>query len=221
MARWGGLAGILAALVATAGLVLLSNVAPRPPVGLDLSVADFPAERAVATLGEALVLAAYVLLVVHLLALHRSLKGGDLAPVLFGGGLGLVGLALLLAGGIPAVAFGHLSDVFHTPGATAQDQATLIIVSQGVQAILNETDTVGGLLLTAGFLLLGAGMVRHPRFGPRYGTITMGLGLAALLGILFISIAQGNPDDAAFVIPIVVLPLVQGSKLIRLSLSPA
>lgn len=225
--RWGGLAGMLGVILAILSIIILLAFVPAQPAGpcgpacyLDASVAAYPAERAALTVGHVLYLSAITLFIILFLALYRALRGGgSLAPALFGRGIGILGLALLAAGAMPSVAFAHLSDAYHTPGATPQDQATLALVSHAVQAIFNETDTVGGILLTVGFILMGIAMLRNPAFGKRLGGVSILLGLAALVGISLISVAQDNPNDFAFVILVVVLPLLLGWKLYRLAVA--
>ena len=122
------------------------------------------------------------------LALYRSLRRGNLVPALFGTGVGVFGLVLLLAGGLPAVAFSKISDVFHAAGATPQDQATLGLVWQGVQGVFNETDTVGFILLTIGFILLGVAMLRSQVFGKITGGVSIALAFVGLVGISLFSV---------------------------------
>ncbi len=222
--RWGGLAGMLGPVLVVVSIIILATFAPASPPAtcgrpcyVDVSIAGFPAAKAALSVGYAGYLAAIILLVVFFVALSRAIQPVRLAPSLFGSVLGLFGLLLLAAGGLPGVAFGHLSDAYHAPGVSLQDQATLGLVAHGVQAILNETDTVGGILLTLGFVLLGTAMGSSTAFGKRRGGATVILGLAALAGIAVISIAQGNPNDPALVIPVAVLPLLLGWRLYHLS----
>ena len=70
-----------------------------------------------------------------------------------------------------------------------------------------------------GFILFGVAMVRNPSFGKRLGVAGMVLGLVAIGGIAFRSIGQDNPDNLFFIIVVLVLPLIYGLKLYRLSRS--
>jgi len=181
--RWGGLAAIVGGVVSILSAILGLAFWPPPPVGpcgapcfVDESVATFPAVKAAATVGYAAYFAALILLLFLFLALYRALRGSSLAPALFGSVVGIVGLTMLIAGGFPSVAFAHLSDLYHAPGATAQDQATLVLISQGVQAIFNETDAVAGILLGLAFMLLGGAMLRSAHFGRAVGGASLVLG---------------------------------------------
>jgi hypothetical protein len=105
---------------------------------------------------------------------------------------------MLATGGWVSISFVHLSDVYHT--SDPQDQATLVLVSHAVQAVFNETDVMGGIMLSIGFILFGVAILRNPRFGKRLGFAGMVLGPVAIAGIAFRSIAQDNPDNPFFII---------------------
>ncbi len=167
--RWGGLAGIFAGISFFITLVILLAFVPAAPKDKVELVSRFPDVRAATLVGEAVYAAAIILWVMLVLALYRALRAGSSAPALFGSGVGLFGLVFLGAGAVPAVAFSHISGLFHAPGATAQEQATLASVWQGAQGIFNETDTMGFIFLTVGIILLGIAMVRNPAFGKRLG----------------------------------------------------
>ena len=217
--RWGGLAGILSSILSILFLVILIGFVPAPPSDPKALVARFPDVKAATIVGQTVYLAAVILWVVLFLALYRALRGGSLAPALFGRGVGLVGLVLFAAGGIPAVALSLISDLYHAPGATAQDQATLALVWQGVQGVFHETDTMGFIFLTLGYILLGIAMLRNPTFGPRFGGVSIALGLAALVGISLFSVASALV--APFVILVfIILPLLLGWKVFSLSRAP-
>jgi uncharacterized protein DUF4386 len=221
--RWGGLAGMLGASIAVPTAIVGLVFSPPPPVGpcgspcfVDVAVANFPAEKVATTLGYAAYFAALILFICLFLALYQALRDGSLALALFGSGVGVLGVVLMAAGGLPSVAFAHISELYYAPGVTPQDQATLVLVAHGVQAIFNETDTVGGIFLAVAFILLGAAMLRNSTFGSRIGGVTMALGLIGLVGLAVISIGQDNPNDYAFVIFLAVLPALLGWKLHRL-----
>jgi len=222
--RWGGLAGILGASIAVPTALLGLLFSPPPAVGpcgapcfVDVDVANFPVEKLGTSLGYGVYIAALILFVFFFLALYRALRDASLAPALFGGGMGLLGIVLMAAGGVPSVAFAHLSDLYYAPGVTPQDQATLLLVAHAVQGVFNETDTAGGIFLAIAFILLGTAMLRHSSFGKRFGGTTMALGVVGLIGIAVISIAQDNPNNYAFVIFVTILQVVLGWKLVRLS----
>ena len=68
-----------------------------------------------------------------------------------------------------------------------------------------------------GFMMFGVAMFHSTSFGKKFGGATILLSLAALVGLSFVSIVMDNPNDPFFVIPLLVLPLMLGLKLYRLS----
>ena len=167
--RWGGLAGIVGGILLVAVFVIVGVfVGPDPaePEGL---VMRFPDVRAVHTVEEVLYLGVLALWVIHFLALYRALRGTSLAPALFGSALGIMGLIVLAAGALPQVARTPISDLYHAPGATPEDQATLVLLWQATQAMLDALLVTGLLLLPMGLLTLGVAMFRTPAFGRGYG----------------------------------------------------
>jgi Domain of unknown function (DUF4386) len=208
--RSGGVAGILGAILSVVSLVILPGAVASP----QQTVATFPSIRTQWLIGDAVYLAAFADFAILVLALYRALKGSSLAPALFGGVLGLLGIVLLVGGSFTGIVLGHISDLYHASGVSSQDQVTLTLAWEAIEGVFTETDTVGGIFLALGFILLGMSMFPNPRFGrPLAGVVTV-LGLIAVGGIAVISIGQGNPDDYAFVVLVLVLPLLLGWKLL-------
>src|SRR5215208_3072261 len=130
--RWGGLAGILGGIVFIVVFVaVIAFVGPEPaePEG---EVMRFPDIRAARTVEDSLYLVVLILWVAHFLALYRALRETSLAPALFGSVLGIMGLGVLAAGALPHVATAPISNLYHAPGATPQDQATLVLLWQAL-----------------------------------------------------------------------------------------
>lgn len=94
--------------------------------------------------------------------------------------LSILGLAVLVAGTLPHVATAPLSDLYQAPGATAQDQATLILVWQGVSAMFDALLYTGLVVLPLGLLALGKAMFSSPDYGMRLGRTTLALGVTGL-----------------------------------------
>jgi hypothetical protein len=92
---------------------------------------------------EVLYLGVLALWAIHFLALYRALRGTSLAPALFGSALGIMGLGVLAAGALPQVARTPISDLYHAPGATPEDQATLVLLWQATQGIFDALLVVG------------------------------------------------------------------------------
>lgn len=214
--RWGGLAGMLVPIFFILTAVILLALVPSEPADPEGLVMRFPEDRAAIAVGESLYLVAVILLVTLFLALYRALRGTSVAPALFGSGLGLLGLAVLAVGALPNIAFNPISDLYHAPGATPEEQATLVLMWQATQGIFNETDTVGFLLMAIGFIVLGVAMLGSPAFGKRFGGVSVVLGVAVVVGMSIF----GVDSDLIFpfvLIAFVILPLLFGWKLYSLS----
>ena len=226
--KWAGLAGIAGVVSNVLSLTINATLVPifvstqsgcGAPCNVDASLSGFPGVRASVVAANALYFLSIILFAILFLGLFRVLRvGGSLGPALFGAGLCLMGLVLLGAGALSSVAFAHLSEVYHAAGTTSQDQAMLVLVSHGVQAIFNATDTVGGYLLAAGLMIFGVAMFQNSSFGKRLGAATIVLSALAVAGISLVSVALDNPNDPFFVILVLVLPLVIGLKVYSLSI---
>lgn len=225
--KWAGIAGIAGVVSNVLSLTINATLVPifvstqsgcGAPCNVDASLSGFPGVKASVVAANAFYFLSIVLFAILILGSFRVLRvGGSLGPALFGAGLCLMGLVLLGAGALPSVAFAHLSEVYHATGTTSQDQATLVLVSHGVQAIFNATDTVGGYLLAAGLMMFGAAMFQNSGFGKRLGAATIVLSALAVAGISLVSVALDNPNDPFFVVLVLVLPLVLGVKVYSLS----
>ena len=125
--RWGGLAGMLGGilLILTWVVILAGPVGMEDPADLAGWVTRFPDIRIARVVENGIYLVALILEVMLFLALYRALRRTSLAPALFGSVLGILGLAVFMVGSLPHVAHAPLSDLYHAPGATPVDQATL------------------------------------------------------------------------------------------------
>ena len=213
--RWGGLAGILAGILFILAIVIL--IAFGPPVTADPEglVMGEPDVRAALSVGNALYLVNLILVVILLLALYRALRGTSLAAALFGSVLGVTGLVVLVAAAFPHVAFVPISDLYHAPGATPAEQATLVLLWQATQGVFTALDAVGLFVLPIGFIVLGVAMLRAPTFGRGFGGVSVVLGVAGATGTLL----GQTVSDAVFFGPIVVIifALLLGWKVYSLS----
>ena len=214
--RWGGLAGILAGISFIFTIIILLGFVPAAPATAAELVMRWPDVRLAITLGDAIYLAADMLWITLFLAMYRALRRTSLAPALFGSVLGLLGVVVQAVGALPPVVFGRISDLYHAPGATAVDQATLALLWQSAQAMFNETDTVGFLFWNLGFIVLGVAMLRAPVFGKVFGGMSAGLGVAGVIGTFFFAV-----DSASFapfgILAFIVFPILFGWKVFSLS----
>ncbi len=182
----------------------------------------FPDVRAALTVGNSLYLVGVILSVPLFLALYTVLRGTNLAAALFGSVLGVLGLVVRAAESLPHVAFAPISDLYHAPGATPEEQATLVLLWQATQGIFNALTAVGTLLVPIGLIVLGAAMLGVPAFGKGFGGVSVVLGVLGVVGASFFvvdplsSIALLGTFLGAFVALVIFLHLL-GWKLYSLS----
>jgi hypothetical protein len=152
--------------------------------------------------------------------LYRALKGTSLAPALFGSVLGIVGLGVLAAGALPHVATAPISELYHAPGATPEEQATLALMWQATEGMFDALFGAGLLLVPIGLVSLGVAMLGAPAFGKGIGAVSVVLGV---IGVVAASVLLVDPLSAsAFVgvLALIVFHLVVGWKLYALSRAP-
>jgi hypothetical protein len=87
---------------------------------------------------------------------------------------------VLAAGALPHVATAPLSDLYHAPGATPQNQATLVLVWHGIEGMFDALLFTGLVILPLGLIALGTAMLGAPDYGKRIGRTTVALGAAGL-----------------------------------------
>src|SRR5438309_8868018 len=177
--RWGGLAGMLGGIVFIFVPVILFGLVPPAPTHPAQLVARFPTVRAAIAAGNFVDFVSDALVLALFLALYRALRGTSPVPALFGSVLSILGLAVIFTETATQVAFDPISNLYHAPGATPADQATLALIWQATQGMFNQLDTSAVLLLSTGFIVLGVAMLRNPGFGKGVGGLTMVFGAVA------------------------------------------
>jgi len=218
--RWGGLAGILGSvLMVVTFFVVGVFVGDTSPTAA--WVERFPEIRAAHTVENSLFLAVVILWVPHFLALYRALWRESLAPALFGSVLGILGLVVWAAQALHHVAQTPISDLYHAPGATPEEQATLVFLWQATMGILEAMLLAGFVLLPIGLVCLGVAMLRAPAFGKGLGGTTVVLGA---LGIGGASLLLVNPASVlgpmSGMFTLIIFHFVLGWKVYRLSRVP-
>ena len=216
--RWGGLAGILGS-----GLFILVFVIVGVFVGTETAepVIRFPNVRAARTVENSLYLVVLILWVTHFLALFLALRRTRLAPALFGSVLGILGLVVLAAGALPHVATAPISDLYHAPGATPEDQADLVLLWHATQGIFDALLVVGLVVLPIGLISLGSAMLDVPAFGKALGGISVGLGVIGVGAAVVVLIDPSSPIAALGFFALIIFHLVLGWKTYRLSRTAA
>jgi hypothetical protein len=218
--RWGGLAGILGAILSILVFVVVAVFVGPDPAELEGRVIRFPDIRAARTVENSLYLVALILWVAHFLALYRALRRDRLAPALFGSVLGISGLVVLAAGALPHVATAPISDLYHAPGATPADRATLVLLWQAIQGIFDALLVAGLVLLPIGLIALGAAMLGAPAFGKGFGGVSLALGAAGAVAATVLLVDPRSPIAVVGVLALIVFHLVLGWRVYRLSKAP-
>ena len=219
--RWGGLAGMLGSVLMVVTFVIVGVF-----VGTDDSAAvlieRFPEIRVARTVENGLFLALLVLWVLHFLALYRALSRESLAPALFGSAIGIVGLVVMAAGNAHHVAQFPLSNLYHAPGVTPEEQASLVVLWQATMGILEAMLVTGLILVPLGLICLGVAMLRAPTFGKGFGGVSVVLGVLGFAGgsLMFADPASVLGPVAA-VFTLIIFHFVLGWKVYRLSKRPA
>jgi hypothetical protein len=216
--RWGGLAGVLGGIlfILTWVVVALGPVGIEDPVDLAGWVTRFPDIKAARIVENSLYLGALILGVTLFLALYRTLRETSLAPALFGSVLGILGFGVLAAGALPHVATAPLSDLYHAPGATPTEQATLALMWQATQGIFDALLATGFLVLPIGLMALGVAMLRAPAFGKGFGGVSVVLGVVGLVAAT-LNMIESSMIGAGSFFAVLVFFLVLGWKVYSLS----
>jgi hypothetical protein len=218
--RWGGLAGILGGIIFILVFIIVIVFVGADTVEPEGELMRFPDIRAARTLENSLYLVVLILWVAHFLALYRALRGTSLAPALFGSVLGIVGLGVLAAGALPHVATAPISDLYHAPGATPEDQATLVLMWQATEGIFDALFGVGLLLVPIGLVALGVAMLRAPDFGKGFGGVSVVLGVVGIVAASVLVVDPLSPSAFIGVLALITFHLVVGWKVYSLSRAP-
>jgi Domain of unknown function (DUF4386) len=218
--RWGGLAGILGGIIFILVFIIVIVFVGADTAEPEGELMRFPDIRAARTLENSLYLVVLILWVAHFLALYRALRGTSLAPALFGSVLGIVGLGVLAAGALPHVATAPISDLYHAPGATPEDQATLVLMWQATQGIFDALFGVGLLLVPIGLVALGVAMLRAPDFGKGFGGVSVVLGVVGIVAASVLVVDPLSPSAFIGVLALITFHLVVGWKVYSFSRAP-
>jgi len=214
--RWGGLAGVLGGIVFLFVPIILFGFVPPTPTDPQAVVARFPDVRTAIAAGNFVNFVANVLILALILAMYRPLRATSPAPALFGSALFIVGLAVLLAESSTQIAFDPISNLYHAPGTSAADKATLALIWQATQGIFYEFDTAAILVLSAGIIVLGVAMLKAPVFGKVLGGLSVVLGAIAFVGPFLVGVTSALAA-VAFVPIFILLPILWGWKVYRAS----
>ena len=219
--RWGGLAGLVGGVLFIIVFGIVGVFVGEEPAGVEGAIARFPDIKAARTVENGLYLVVLALWAIHVVAVFRALRETSLAPALVGCVLGLAGLAVLAAGALPHAASVLISDLYHAPGATPTDQATLALVWHGTQGIFNALLVTGLVILPMSVLAFGAAMLGNPAFGRRRGRATIALGVVGAVAAVALLVDPLSFIAVVGVFALIAFHLVVGWRMFRLATEPA
>ena len=215
--RWGGLAGMLGGFLFILVMVVVGVFVPPDPADLAEWVTRFPDIKAARVVENVMYLLALILQVPLFLALYRALRKTSLAPALFGSGLGILGLVAMVVSTTPHVAHAPLSDLYHAPGATPEDQATIALLWQATRSILDAMLYAGFFIVPIGFIVLGLGMLGDPAFGKGFGRVSVVLGVIGVVAAVLQIVDPASMIGALSYFTIIIFHFVLGYKVYSLS----
>jgi hypothetical protein len=217
--RWGGLAGMLGGILFILAfvVVIVGPVGMEEIADLEALVMRFPDVRTARVVENSLYLLALILGVPLFLALYRALRGTNLAAALLGSVLAILGLGVLAAGALPHVATAPISDLYHAPGATPVDQATLVLIWQATQGIFDALLIAGLVIVPVGLVALGVAMLGSPAFGKGFGWVSVVLGVLGVVAAAVLLVDPLSPIVAVGVFALIIFYLVLGWKVYSLS----
>jgi hypothetical protein len=115
----------------------------------------------------------------------------------------------------------RLSDLYHAPGTSLQDQAAIALLWQANQGIFDALLAAGLVLLPAGVVALGMAMFAAPAFGRVFGGATVILGMASLAAAAAFVLDPHSPIVAAGYLALIAFNLVLGWRAYRVSKAPS
>ena len=220
--RWGGLAGMLGGILFILAFVVViaGPVGMDDPATLEEWVTRFPDVKTARIVENIIYLTGLILGVPLFLALYHALRRTRLAPALFGSVLGIVGLIPMMASSNPHVAHSRLSNLYHAPGATPVDQASVALLFQAILGVIDMMTYVGFFIVPIGVLVLGVGMLRSPAFGRGYGWVSVILGVVGFAAAVLQIVDPASMVGAASYFAIIIFYLILGWKVYTLSKAP-
>lgn len=217
--RWGGLAGILGAtlFIITFVVALAGPVGMEDPATLEGWVTRFPEIKTARILENGIYLAAATAVIPLFIALYRALRKNSLAPALIGSALGILGLVVFIVGALPHVAHTPLSDLYHAPGVTPEDQATIALMWQSTRGVFDAILYAGFFVEALSLIIIGAAMFGEPAFGKGFGSFSVVLGVVSFAAAVLQIIDPVSMIGAATFLICLIFYFVVGWKTFSLS----
>jgi hypothetical protein len=125
-----------------------------------------------------------------------------------------------MAGTVPHIAHAPLSDLYHAPGATPVDQATLALLWQATWGIFNAMLYVGFFVVPISLIILGVAMFGAPAFGKGFGGVSVVLGVVGLIAAVLQMVDPSSMIGAGSYFACLIFYFVLGWKVYSLSRAP-
>lgn len=219
--RWGGLAGILGSIVFIGVFVIVGVFVGMEIPAPEVFPVRFPSIFGARIAENSLYLLVLIVWVPPFLALFRALRARSLAAALFGSVLGVLGLTVMAAGALPHIVTAPLADMYHAAGATAADQATIVVTWHAVNASVDALLIAGLAFIPFSLVMLGIAMFASPDFGRGLGMLSVVLGLAGAVGVVGGLLDPGSALAAVPIFALIIFHAAFGLKLFSLSRVPA
>ena len=110
--------------------------------------------------------------------------------------------------------------LYHAPGASPEDQATLVLLWQATQGIFDALLVTGFLLLPIALIALGVAMLGTPAFGKAFGGVSVVLGVLGVAAAVALVIYPGSLIAVVVMLALVVFHIALGWKVYSLSKGP-
>jgi len=214
--RWSGLAGMTAGVFFILTIVTLIEFGPSTTATSAQLVMNFPNVRTGLAVGNGFYFLVSVSLVGLALGLYRALRGMSPGAAVFGTVLYVLGLGVTFVEDSTQFAFDPISNLYHAPGATPADRATLTFIWQATQSMFNEFDVAATLLLSTGLIVLGVAMFGTPTFGRVFGGLSVVFGAAQIVAINIVSTNSAAYAPFAL-LAFLIFPVLFGWKLYSMS----
>jgi len=215
LARWGGTAGMVGALLLFASAVVVTAMG-LPDASDVETLRDFANIETGRIIEHFIYLGALMGMALHVFALYRLLKKAHRPAALFAKAMATFGLVIMAASSVLHVSTAVLADLYTAPDATPQDLRAIEYAWYGAQSVFDTMLATGALLVPFGMILFGVAMRKAPGFGSRFSGFGIGLGLIGVIGATIGIIDPGSPALAASVLAMAVFHLGTGWRTYKL-----
>jgi len=214
VARWGGVAGMLGAVLLIAAGVVVGSLG-LPDASDVETLTDFENIETGRIIEHFLYLGSVVLFALATVAMHRILARVHPAAALFGAATAFIGLVIMAASAVLHVSTAPLSELYTDPDTPSEDLAAIEYAWHGAQSIFDTMLTTGVFLVPIGIVLFGVAMRRSATFGSGVTYLSLALGAIGVVGATIAIIDTGSMFAALSVLAIAIFFLVTGWQMLR------